>query len=183
MLSTQIEIRPATVRHPLMSGDILTLIHNHLPVALQIPEEDLEQFAADILPTEWQLEVSPHPWGSRTLTIVAPKQGFHHTAHHGTYQPTPKRDRSRLSQIDWNNAAPSPNPGLLAYYVSENVTAISVPVMTGPALRHDTRRRLFFEINVAPHWMEPATYQSEHSVTLHEERALVDEMRRNAVGR
>ena len=183
MISERLKIEPAILRHPIMSGDLRHLLDEDLPAALKIPEAELEQFGIDVPADEWRLEVTPHPRGFRPLTVVAPQKGVHDMAHHVEYWPVPVRDRRQLSRYDWNGAAPSPNPGLLAYYVSERMTAISVPVMVKEGIRHNFYRRLFVEINDAPEWLWPAHYHNDPGATLDQERQLVEELRQAAGNR
>ena len=177
MISNKLKIEPAILRHPVMSGNLRNLLDDGLPTAISIPEDELQQFQFDVPADEWGLEVYTHPWGIRTLTIVAPRDGNQDVAYHAEYWPVPERDRSRLSRYDWNDAEPSPNPGLMAYYVSERITAVSIPMMTKEGVRHNFYRHLFFEINDAPAWLKPAHSHNDPGIRLQDERQLVEEVR------
>lgn len=177
MLTGDYQRGPMRLKHPAMSGDVRRLIDDGMAMTLIIPERVQESLDNEVPAEEWNVDVTEKPWGTRKATVVAPRDGQQEPAYIASYQPMHQRDRGRLSRNDWEHAAPSPNPGMLAYYITDRLTAISVPMMCKDGVRHDFYRHLFLEVNNAPGWLEPARYHNNPGCTLAEERELVDELR------
>ena len=174
MLAASYEIKPAILKHPAMSGDLRDLMDDGIATALIVADKHRAQLEVDVPAEEWHLETTNTPWGARTATIIAPRQGRQNTAYLAAYRPPPEKDRSGLGKLDWNDTQPSPNPGLLAYFITERLTAVSIPMICKPGVRHDCYRHLFVELNDATGWLHG---HNNPGYTLAEEREMIEQLR------
>ena len=102
-------------------------------MALLILESARDRFTAEVPAAEWRLAIGIRPWGTGTTTMAAPNP------HVPASQWSHRNDR--------NHAEPSPNPSLLAYYINEALTVITLPLMVRKGVRHNRYRRLFMELD------------------------------------
>lgn len=179
---SQLQVVPRPQQHPLMSGDVGMMMKLGLPVAIPATEQDHDAIEQELPKEEWKLAIEPRPWGSRTLLLVAPPDHRYNLAFLAEYRLAPQRDRRELARHDWRNAEPSPNPGLLAYYISNSLTAVTIPLMAKEGVRHDFYRHFFLEVNGAPNWRHPLSYHNSPGIWLSEEHELVEDLRRSMPG-
>lgn len=159
-----------------MSGDIREALDERQAVGIFLDAENSAAFPADIPATEWQVSVVERPWGSRNLTLLLPEE-HSGVAYIRPYRPVPPRDRAHLARQDWSDAEPSPNPGLLAYHVSNRITVVTLPMMSKERARHNFYRHLFVELSDAPAWRHPLRHHNNPGITITEERQMVKELR------
>ena len=161
-----------------MSGDVRSLMDEGKPAALLIAECDRPSFCVEVPLEEWRLESEIRPWGTSTMTLLVPPDCNTTNACIINYRPAPERDRSGLSRNDWNNVEPSLNPGLLAYYINDTLTVVTLPMMSKEGVRHNWYRHFFLEFNDAPDWLHPLSYHNNPGISIEKERQMVAELRR-----
>ena len=180
MRLAEIQIIPRLEQPPLMSGDVRQLLDQGLPVAL-LSAADIPN--AEIPAQEWRIETRLHRYRSHTVTIAARPDCNHESAYLRNYLPSLPRHYQPSSRHDWQRAQPSPNPGLLAYYINERITAISIPLMVKEETRHDFYRHFFVDVHGLPDSMHRLRYHNNPGITLLEERHVVAQLRDAVTGR
>lgn len=181
------ETRPAPIRvlnrvepQPAMSGDIRSALDRGRGVAIYLGDETKAAFERDVPAEEWRIRVTERTWGAgrpRVMTLLIPEV-CDGDAQIMYYRPAPDRDRAKMARHDWTPAESSPNPGLLTYWISDRMTAVSVPMMVREGVRHNFWRRLFVELNDAPDWLKPMHRHNDPGMEIAEERELIEELRR-----
>ena len=176
---TTVRVLEKVMPQPAMSGQIREVLAQGMGVALFLEPGDADTFQNDIPAEEWGVRVTERTWGAgrpRTMTLLIPED-CGGDAQIMYYQPTPARNRAEMARHDWTGAEPSPNCGLLAYWINNRMTAISVPMMVKEGVRHNFCRRLFVELNDAPDWLQPMHYHNNPGLEIAKERELVEELR------
>lgn len=171
---------PPNCRHPMMSGDARLMLDRGRAIAAIVQSGHESQFAAQIPIAEWRLEVAVRQWWrpQATVHVLVPEECRSNDAILRHFRPLRNRDREFLARCDWNDVAPSPNPGLLAYHVARGLSAISIPTTVKEGVRHNFYRHFFLEFT-DPEWKWPLRYHNDPGITISQERELVEQLRRS----
>ena len=162
------------------SGDIRAMLDHGHAVAFYLKQDNAKTFEQDVPIDEWRVDrkewTTDDGKGPR-MTLLIPET-YYGDAEVVIYRPPPLRNRKDLARYDWTKAEASPNYGMLAYWINDRLTAISVPMMVKDGVRHDFWRRLFVELDDAPDWLRPMHYHNDPGLEIDQERELVEVVRR-----
>lgn len=180
----QVMIMPTFHQPTLMCGDVKTITDAGFPVALSVDAEHLARFRSEVPLQEWKLvSESRTNLGDRVI-LLAPEDDLMRTAAYvHPYRPVPDRDRSDMSLHDWNDVDPSVNPGLLAYYINDSMTVVTLPMMCKERVRHNWYRHFFLEINNASPYLQTMSHHNNPGISITDEHRLVIELRAAVAGK